>query len=153
MEPMRARDHIRRSTVAVDNSDSITHAADIMEEAGVGALVVLDNGALAGIVTDRDLVVRALAKSLPPDSRVDAVMSCPVVTIDGDSDIADAYRLFKEHALRRLPVTDSGRVLGMVTVDDLLVELTRRLSELTRPVFAEVTHPQHDSPVPATPDS
>jgi len=121
-----------------------------MEQSGVGALAVVDDDRLVGIVTDRDLVRRALARGFPADGRVDAVMSAPVVTIDADADLHTAFALLRTHAVRRLAVVRAGQFVGMVTIDDLLIDLAADLADLARPVTAEVLFGHHDSPVPAT---
>ena len=147
---MRTIDGVRRSGVGIEPQRTIRDAAAIMEQAGVGSLAVIDGDRLVGIVTDRDLVRRGLACGLPTDARVDAVMTTPVLTIDGDADLHDAFALFRTHALRRLAVVRGERFVGMVTVDDLLVDLASDLYDLSRPVSAEVLTAQHDSGLPAT---
>ena len=115
-----------------------------------GSLAVLDGDELVGIVTDRDLVRRGLARGLAPDARVDGVMSAPVVTIAADSDLHAAFSVFGEHAVRRLAVVEGERFVGMISIDDLLVDLANDLSALVRPVTAEVFFAHRDSPVPIT---
>jgi CBS domain-containing protein len=141
---------IRRSGVAVECDRTVRQAAEAMERTGVGALAVLDDGALVGIVTDRDLVRRAVAKGMSLDARIDAAMSTPVITIDADSDLHDAFRLFREHSVRRLAVVRDGAFVGLITVDDLLIDLSADLADLARPVEAEIRSPHRDSAVPAT---
>lgn len=103
-----------------------------------------------GVVTDRDLVRRGVARGLPFDARIDAVMTTPVVTIPGHSDLQDAYAIFRAHAVRRLVVVDHDqRFIGMISVDDLLVEISANLADLVRPVSSELLFPQRDSGVPA----
>jgi CBS domain-containing protein len=121
-----------------------------MEQAGVGSLAVVDGDELVGIVTDRDLVRRGLARDLAGDARVDGVMTSPVMTISADADLHAAFALFRSHAVRRLAVVQGTRFVGMVTIDDLLVDLAADLADLARPVTAEVLFSHHDSPVPAT---
>ena len=122
-----------------------------MEQAGVGALAVIEGEHLVGIVTDRDLVRRGLARDLPADARVDAVMTAPVITIDADADLHDTFTLFRTHAVRRLALVRAGQFVGMITVDDLLIDLAADLSDLARPVTAEVIFGgHHDDPLPAT---
>ena len=125
-DTMRTIDATRRSTVGIESDRSITVAAQLMEQAGVGALAVLDGEAIVGIVTDRDLVRRAMARELPPDARVDAVMSTPVVVVEADADVRDAIATFGAHPLRRLPVVRDGRFVGMFTVDDALIAIVPR---------------------------
>lgn len=147
---MRTIDGVRRSGVGIEPRHTIRDAAAIMEQAGVGSLAVIEADRLVGIVTDRDLVRRGLARGLPADARVDAVMTAPAVTIDADADLHDAFALFRTHALRRLAVVRGEQFVGMVTVDDLLVDLAADLHDLSRPVLAEVLTAHHDSGLPAT---
>lgn len=129
----------------------MAESAGLMEQAGVGSLAVVDaDGRLVGIVTDRDLVRRVMARGLPPDARIDGVMSTPVATLDADDDVQDAYRLFRSHAVRRLAVTRAGRFVGMVSIDDLLPLLAAQLADLCRPIAGEAASAQRDSPVPVT---
>jgi len=140
---------VHRSGIGVRPERSITDVAQIMEQSGIGSVAVVDGDVLVGIVTDRDLVRRGLAYELSPDARVDGVMSSPVVTIGVDADVHDALGLVRSHGVRRLAVVDGGRFVGMLTVDDLLVELARDLADLTRPIQDELGHPHRDAKVPA----
>jgi len=116
-----------------------------MEEAGVGSLAIIEGDRLVGIVTDRDLVRRGLARGLPADARVDGVMSAPVVTISADADLHDAFGIFRTHALRRLAVVRGEQFVGTITIDDLLIDLTADLADLARPIAAEVLFSHRDS--------
>jgi CBS domain-containing protein len=147
---MRTIDAVHRSGVGVAPEQTIRDAAMIMEQSGIGSLAVIDDGRLVGIVTDRDLVRRGLARDLPSDSRVDGVMSSPVVTIDADADLHAAFAIFRTNAVRRLAVVRGGQFVGTVTVDDLLVSLAGDLADLVRPVMAELLFAHRDSPVPTT---
>ena len=146
---MRTIEAIRRSAVAVHTDQTVAEAAAAMDASGVGALCVIDGDRLVGIVTDRDLTRRALARKLPADARVDSVMTTPVLSIDADADLRDAFPLLRANAVRRLPVVRDGeRLVGMITADDLLVDLVADLGDLVRPVAAEVLFGHHDSAVP-----
>lgn len=145
---MRTIDAVRRSGIGIGPERTIREAAAVMEQTGVGVLAVIHGERLAGVVTDRDLVRRGLAAGLPADARVDAVMSTPVVTIDAKADLHDAFGLFRTHAVRRLAVVRDEQFVGMITVDDLLIDLAADLSDLARPVTAEVFFAHRDSPVP-----
>lgn len=145
---MRIIDAVRRSGLGIAPDQTITEAAQLMDTAGVGSLAVVDNHEPVGIVTDRDLVRRAMAKGLAPDARVDAVMSMPVVTIDAEADMHGAFALFRRHALRRLAIVRDGQFVGMITIDDLLIDLAADLADLARPVTAEVLFSHRDSPTP-----
>jgi CBS domain-containing protein len=141
---------MRRSGLSIEPERTIHDAAAVMEQTGVGALAVIDGDRLVGIVTDRDLVRRGLAQGLPTDARVDGIMSTPVVTIDADADLHSAFALFRTHAIRRLAVVRGGQFVGVITIDDLLVDVAADLVDLSRPVEAEILFAHHDSPAPAT---
>jgi CBS domain-containing protein len=141
-----------REPVTVAPDVTIQRAALRMAEHGVGSLVVTDGERVVGIVTDRDLVVRAIARRVPVDGRIDAVMTTDVVTVDSDADIRDVTRAFGQHAVRRLPVTTEGRLTGLVSLDDLLTSFVGQFTELTNGLTAQLLFPHgHDEPpVPAT---
>jgi CBS domain-containing protein len=121
-----------------------------MENAGVGALGVVEHGRLVGIVTDRDLVCRALACGLRLDARVDSVMTAPVVTIDVGADVHSVFALLRANAIRRIPVVRGQEFVGMITIDDLLVGLAADLADIAKPITAEALFSHRDAPVPAT---
>jgi len=146
---MRTIDGVRRSVVGLRADQTIRDAAVLMDQAGVGSLVVFDEGHLVGIVTDRDLVRRAVARGLSADARIDGAMSSPVLTIQADTDLHDAFGVFRSHAVRRLVVVRGAQVVGMLTIDDLLIDVAADLGDLVRPVTAEVLFGHHDSPLPA----
>jgi signal-transduction protein with cAMP-binding, CBS, and nucleotidyltransferase domain len=147
---MRTIDAIRRSAVAVRPEQTIHAAAEVMERSGVGSLAVVDDdGQLVGIVTDRDLVRRGLARGLPLDARVDGCMTSPVISVEADADVHEVFAVFRTNAVRRLALTEGGRFVGMLSLDDLLVNLSADLADLVRPITAEVLFGHRDSPVPA----
>lgn len=147
---MRVSDGVRRSGVAIGSARTIHDAASVMEQAGVGALAVVDEEQLVGIVTDRDLVRRGLARDLPGDARVDGILTAPVVTIDAEADLHDTFALFRTHGIRRLAVVRDEKFVGMITIDDLLVNLAAELADLSRPITGEILFAHHDSQVPGT---
>ena len=147
---MRTIETIHRSGVGIGPDRSIREAAKIMASAGVGSLAVLDRDRLVGIVTDRDLVRRCLARGIEPGARVDSAMTTPVVTIQADADVHDAFGLFRTHAVRRLAVMRGEQFVGVLAIDDLLVYLAADLADLARPITAEILFSHRDSPVPAT---
>ena len=118
---------------------SIREAASRMAEESVGCLIVTDRtGTLAGIITDRDIMTRVVAKGLDPKKvSVGEAMSHPVVTVSHKTDVEDAAHLLRKHEIRRLPVLDQhGKVLGVVSFDDLLGAATAELCDLAGVVSA-----------------
>lgn len=146
---MRVGDQVRRPGVTIEADATIHQAARLMEEQNLGSLVVVDGGSPVGIVTDRDLVRRGLAHALAPDARVDGVMSSPVVSIDAEEDATVAFRTFRNHPIRRLVVTEADAVHGVLTVDDLVINLSSQLADIARPVTAETVFGHRDPSVPA----
>jgi signal-transduction protein with cAMP-binding, CBS, and nucleotidyltransferase domain len=134
---------------------TIGDAARLMDDCAVGAVVVVDQegGRPVGIVTDRDLVVRAMARNISPDARVDSVMSMGVTCLDANADLHDAVRVFATHPIRRLPLVAGDRMVGMLTVDDLLVDLSSDLSNVVRGVTAQVLFGHPEAKVPAAESS
>ena len=106
---------------------TVMEAAHAMRESDIGNVVVLDNGRLCGILTDRDIVVRALALgSDPVRTRVGDICSRDLTTISPDESVGQAVRLMRDKAIRRLPVEDQGRVVGVVTLGDVAIDADRR---------------------------
>jgi CBS domain-containing protein len=76
-------------------------------------------------------------------------MTSPVVTVDADADLDAAFGLFRSHAVRRLAVLRDGYFIGMISVDDLIVDIASDLRDLSWPIRSEVLMPQHDGPAPS----
>jgi len=146
---VRTIEAVRRSGVGIAPERTIRDAARTMEEAGVGSLVVTNGARPLGIVTDRDLVRRGLSRGLPTNTPVEEVMSAPVVTIDADADLHAAFALFRTHGVRRLVVLRDGHFVGMISVDDLLIDVAADLSDLARPVTAEILFAHREMPASA----
>jgi signal-transduction protein with cAMP-binding, CBS, and nucleotidyltransferase domain len=115
----KVRDVMTPGPIGVDYHQSIGAAARTMRDWGVGAVLVVSDRALYGLVTDRDLVVRAVAESRGPDEPVGPLSSRDLVGVDADDDACVAARLMREHAVRRLPVIEDGQVAGLVSLADL----------------------------------
>jgi CBS domain-containing protein len=147
---MKAREAIRKNPVTIGVGETVTAAAERMDREAVGALVVVDGERPVGIVTDRDLVVRGMTRRLPSDSRVDFVMSTELITMDADADLRDAVRLFSQHAIRRIPLMDGERMAGMLTMDDLVIDLVSDLADLARPLMGQVLFGHPETKAPAT---
>ncbi len=141
--------------VTIPADATVAQAALLMDAKAVGALLVIDDehhDRLVGIVTDRDIVTRGVARGAPLDGRIDSVMTTDVVTLDPETDVREAYKVLRHHALRRMPLVRGDRAVGMVTVDDLLIVLATDLSDLIRPVVGEAVfgHPEPRPPDRAT---
>jgi CBS domain-containing protein len=99
---------------------ALRDAARTMREGDFGSMPVVDDGYLTGILTDRDIVVRAVAEGLDPAAaRVGVVASRDPVTVAPGDDLDDAMELMARHRIRRLPVVDAGRLVGVVSQADI----------------------------------
>lgn len=127
--------------VSVPPEATLETAARHMAGAGVGALPVVDDDRVVGVVTDRDLAVRGMGRGLPPQEWVAAVMSGDPVTVEADLTVPEALMAMRSIDTRHLPVTQDGRLVGMVSFDDLFCYLVVQLAELARVVNAARHYP------------
>ena len=105
------------------SSEALRDAARTMREGDFGSMPVVDDGRLVGILTDRDIVVRGVAEGLDPTvARVGDVASRTPVAVAPDQDLDEAVELMAEHRVRRLPVVDDGRLVGVVSQADVALE-------------------------------
>jgi CBS domain-containing protein len=117
------RDIMTQKPLTLQTSDTITAAARTMRDGNIGDVVVLENGQVRGILTDRDIVVRALAAGLDPSrTTVGEVCSRELTTLSPMDSIAAAVSVMRDKAIRRLPVVEDGRPVGIVSLGDLAVE-------------------------------
>jgi CBS domain-containing protein len=117
---MKAREIMTPSPHFCSSNDSIQSVAREMRDDDCGAIPVVDSGKLVGIVTDRDLAVRALANGTGPDMKVGPYISRDLQICDADSDIQDVQRVMSESQVRRVPIVDaSGTCIGIVSQADL----------------------------------
>jgi CBS domain-containing protein len=117
------RDVMSTQPVTLPSSATVLEAARCMQEREIGDVVVMDGDRVGGIVTDRDIVIRAVAAGLDPAScRVSDVCSGDVATLSPDDTIKRAVDLMKQKAIRRIPVVEDGRPVGIVSIGDLAIE-------------------------------
>jgi CBS domain-containing protein len=110
-----------RDIRSISPDSTLAEAARMMRTARVGALLVLSEGAYVGVVSETDLVRKAMAERLDPDQvPVRSVMSSPVITIEIDRSAHDASDLMSEKGIRHLAVTQDGQIVGLLSVRDLL---------------------------------
>jgi CBS domain-containing protein len=117
------REAMTASVSSVSPSQSLADAAEVMKGADVGSVPVVEEGRLAGIVTDRDIVTRAVAEQRnPQDVKVDEIASHDLVTVEPEQDLDEALALMARHKVRRLPVLEEGRLVGMLAQADVALE-------------------------------
>lgn len=112
---MKVSDLMTRGPVTLAPDDPCARAATLMREEDCGSIPVVADGRLVGIITDRDITIRAVAGGKDPKTTpVSEVMSADPITITSGSDASEAERLMAEFQVRRLPVVDDGRLVGLV---------------------------------------
>lgn len=116
---MNVRDVMTKEVVTCDKNDSIEQVASIMKEQDIGILPVLDQGKIIGMVSDRDVVIRGVAEH--KGKQIDQVMTHKVINVTPDTTSQEAAALMAEQQVRRLPVVENDKVIGMVSLGDLAV--------------------------------
>ena len=112
---------MKRDMRTVRPDATLSEAAILMNNARVGALLVLNEGAYVGVVSESDLVRKAMAVGLQPDRvQVHTIMSSPVISIEIDRSAHEASDLMSEKGIRHLAITDDSRIVGIISVRDLL---------------------------------
>lgn len=139
---MRIRDTMSAPPVSIPPEVSLEAAARRMADAGVGALPVVDDDRVVGMVTDRDLALRGMGAGLSPEEWVAAVMSTDPVTVEAELTVPEALQAMRSINTRHLPVTQDGRLVGVVSFDDLFCYLVVQLAELARVVNAARHYPE-----------
>ncbi len=123
IENILVKDVMTKSVISVNSSITSYDAAKKMEDAEIGAIVVIENSIPVGIITDRDFAIKITAHSYPVDTPVRRVMSSPLVTITSDSTFRTAADLMRSEKIRKLLVVDNDKVMGIVTTTDLVNHL------------------------------
>ncbi|MFG1870756.1 CBS domain-containing protein [Micromonospora arborensis] len=109
--------------VTMDGNETLIAAAQEMRDSAIGDVVVTDGDSVVGIVTDRDITVRGVAENMEPGStRLNQITTRDVITVSQYDDVVAAADLMRTYAVRRLPVIDDGRLVGLVSMGDLAVE-------------------------------
>lgn len=117
------QDVMTRDPITVDAGAPIVEAAQKMREADVGPIIVLEDGAVCGIVTDRDIAIRAVAEGMDPTkTKVAEICSKEVATLSPRDKVGMAIDLMEKIAVRRLPVVENHKPVGIVSVGDLAVQ-------------------------------
>lgn len=118
---MQVKALMNKNVIPIDREESVEVAARLLSAYNVGVLPVCNrDGSLCGMITDRDLVVRCMAAGREPGkTKVSQVMTGRVVTVKPDTDAAVAAHLMGREQVRRLPVTENGRICGMIGLSDL----------------------------------
>ena len=138
------RDVMTTDVQSIASQETVRRAAQMMDDLNVGAIPVLDDGKLVGMVTDRDITVRATAAGLAPDeTHVADVMSTGVRTCTSNQEVDEVLNQMGDEQIRRIPVVDnqSGKVIGIVSLGDMAAKHS-----------AGIDHTLENISTPAEPD-
>jgi len=126
--------------------DNMFEVAVKMKDLNVGAIPIVDQEKIVGMITDRDIVIRGVAEKHPGSTKVENIMSKTLVTVSPDTSSRDAAKLMAEHQIRRLPVEENGKLIGIVSLGDFAIrELTddqakEALTEISEQNYNGVQH-------------
>ncbi len=126
-----------KSVVSVDASMTINEAAKMMEDAKVGAIIVMENNSPVGIVTDRDFAVKVAAHAYQVSEPVKKIMSSPLIGIGPEESVWMISELMYTRGIRKLPVLDDDKVVGIITATDLVNQLAISTEEDIQKMFHE----------------
>jgi len=119
------QDIMARALISVNPSTTAHQIAKMMEQGGIGAIIVKENDNPIGIVTDRDFATKIAANSLPLDTPAEQIMSSPLITINHNETISAAAERMSSKKIRKLAVTENGRIVGIITSTDLVNQLAK----------------------------
>ena len=117
------KDIMTKSVISVDSGITVNEAAKMMEDAKVGAVIVMENNTPVGIVTDRDFAVKIVAHAYQITTPVKQIMSSPLIATSPDETVLMAADLMYSRDIRKLPVIDNDKVVGIITATDLVNQL------------------------------
>jgi CBS domain-containing protein len=126
--------------------DNIYEVAVKMKELNVGAIPIVEQDKIVGMITDRDIVIRGVAQKHPGSTKVEEIMSSKLITISADASTKEAAKLMADHQIRRLPVVEGDKLVGIVSLGDFAIrELTddqakTALTEISEPNYNGVQH-------------
>lgn len=137
---MKVRDKMTTNVTYINPESTVVEAAQLMQKHNVGSLPVCDQSGVVGIVTDRDIIVRNIAHGNNPQSTpVRDVMTSRVATASPDMDVDDVTKMMAQNQIRRVPVVDNNKIVGMLALGDVAtdnrfnVEASEALTEISKP--------------------
>jgi len=119
------RDIMTKTLISVNTATTSLQIAKMMEQGGIGAVLVKENENLVGIVTDRDFATKIAANNLSFDTPVEKIMSSPLITINHNEPISAAAEMMTSKKIRKLAVSDNGNIIGLITSTDLVNQLAK----------------------------
>ena len=139
---MQVRDIMTKDIVIADTNDTIIDVAKLMSHHNIGCVPVTENGErVLGVITDRDIVIEMAKHSYDPyNTLATSIMSDNVYFVRPDVDVKFAFDLMKKQQVRRLPVMENGKILGMISLGDLAVSAYKEKEEISE-ALTEISMP------------
>jgi CBS domain-containing protein len=117
---LKVEDVMVRDVVTIDENSTVREAADVMNKFEIGCLIAVKKGKAVGIITERDLLKRVVAEARDVDeTKVKAVMSSPLVVVEPSMDLEEAVKLMFQMKIKKLPVVEEKRLVGLVSLTDI----------------------------------
>jgi len=133
------RDVMTSEVETTTSSQPLHEAARLMKDGDFGSIPVVDDNRLVAVLTDRDIVIRAVAERLDAaTTRVGEIASADPVTVSPDQNLDDALEIMSHYRVRRLPVVEEGRLVGMLSQADIALEAKEKV---TGEVVQEISQP------------
>jgi CBS domain-containing protein len=138
------RDTMTADPRSIGASASVVEAARLMREEHIGSLPITDDEKLVGMITDRDITTRVVAEAADPKTTsVGDVSSRDLISVEPDNDLEEALQLMARHQVRRLPVVENGRLVGIVAQADIALTLTEN-EQRTGELVEAISEPSAD---------
>ena len=125
LSEMLVKDIMSKALISVDPSTTAFQVAKMMQQGGIGALIVKKDNKPAGIITDRDFAIKIAVDKVSTDTPIDKVASYPLITINSNEPIVDAAKLMSSKKVRKLVVFENDKVVGIITSTDLVNQLAK----------------------------
>lgn len=123
---------MRKNVFVFSKNASIKDVLDIMIENNIGSVIILENDKVVGIITERDLVTKVLTKGLDLNIPIKEIMSSPVITISQNEKVEKAAEIMTENKIKKLPVVDNNKLLGIITLTDIVASGVRLEEEVLK---------------------
>ena len=120
------KDVMTRALISVDPITTLNQISKMMEQGGLGSILVKKDGVPSGIITDRDFAIRIAAHGVSLDTPVEKITSSPLITIDSNDSILDAAKTMSDKKIRKLGVTEEGKIVGIITSTDLVNKIASK---------------------------
>lgn len=117
---LKVQEIMIKDVITLGTKATVSEAVNLMNEHKIGCVVIIQNGEAIGIITERDMLKRVLIETRDPNTtKVSQIMTAPLVVGNPEMDIQEAVRLMAAEKIRKLPITEDGKLVGMITLTDL----------------------------------